>query len=156
MNQGPETRFIASIHRLLHPSIYRMKNHNSYIGGPADVWYSGTMGDAWIEYKYVEKLPEVVDLLNRKKDYCLSALQEEWLRDRHEEGRRVFVVLGYRQGGVIFKQRQWEKKQNFGWGGKAATIVTHDRLGVAKWIAMLTKGSYEAPPKRGKHLERCV
>jgi hypothetical protein len=91
------------------------------------VWYSSNQGDCWIEYKYVHKLPETVNLLDRKKSYALSALQEEWLRDRHSEGRRVFVVLGYEHGGVIFKNRQWEKTQNFGWGGKAATITTHTK-----------------------------
>lgn len=98
---GPETKFINSIHRLL-PKVHKEKMHNMYRGGTADVWYSGKSGDVWIEYKYIRTVPGSV-LPN------LSSLQQAWLNSRHEEGRRVFVVVGHPSGGVILSDREWMK-----------------------------------------------
>lgn len=151
MSRGPENRFIASIHRLLPADLYHMKNHNSYVGGPADVWYSGKRGDLWIEYKYVKNLPRVIDLMDLKKSYCLSALQQEWLRNRFREGRNVTVVLGYEKGGIVFTSLEWESRWDYP-GDKE----TESRLEIATWIAETTKGTYEAPPKRSGRVERCV
>lgn len=67
-----------------------------------------------MEYKY--------DKLN------LSALQEQWLKDRYNEGRNVAVVLGFPGGGVIFRNLEWSKKGNF--PGKAIS-----RKEIARWIA---------------------
>lgn len=151
MSRGPETRFIASIHRLLVNHPYRMKNHNAYVGGPADVWYSGSRIDCWIEYKYVERLPAFIDLTDLKKNYALSGLQQEWLRDRSDEGRNIFVILGCKEGGVIFVRRNWEEKHSI----KDCVVLT--RLKIAVWITELTTGKPYAPPvKSGKRVERCV
>jgi hypothetical protein len=127
-----------------------MKNNNTYNAGIADVWYSGTVADAWIEYKYTKKLPPVINLLDRKKPYALTALQEKWLRERCDEGRNVFVVLGCPFGGVIFKGRQWEKTHVVG------VVKVASRQAVAEWIAILTEGKYEAPVRSRKDIERCV
>jgi len=128
-----------------------MKNHNEYIGGIADVWYSGKRFDIWVEYKFIKKLPPIIDLMNLKKEYCLSALQQAWLRDRHDEGRDVFVILGCREGGVIFVKRNWEMKHS------RDKVRVQLRLDVARWIYELTQGlPYEIPAKRGKRVERCV
>lgn len=149
MSQGPENRFIGAIHRII-PSefLYRMKNHNTYNAGIADVWYSGEVEDIWVEYKYVEKLPSTINLLDRKKKYALSALQEQWLRERYEEGRNVFVVLGCRQGGVVFKQRKWEKP--------LSKYHVNTRREIAEWIYLLTKGTNAIPDQSRKGVERCV
>ena len=56
MSRGPENNFISSVHKHLPMKLYRMKNNNPYNGGIADVWYSGSKADLWIEYKFV-KLP---------------------------------------------------------------------------------------------------
>ena len=103
MSKGPENTFISSVHRYLPDALYRMKNHNQYNGGIADVWYSGTRADLWVEYKYLEvpKRPEtLIDLKDLKKPYCLSALQQEWLASRFIEGRNVGVIIGSKNGGV--------------------------------------------------------
>lgn len=150
MARGPETTFIASVHRHLPETLYRMKNHNEFISGPADVWYSGKKADIWVEYKFIKKLPKVINLLDRKKKYCLSALQEEWLRERSKEGRAVYVVLGFTDGGVIFENRQWEKT----WQDYQLSV--YDRRGLAIWICANTKGHYEAPVRARKRLERCI
>lgn len=154
MSRGPETRFIASIHRLLPEDLYRMKNHNTYVGGPADVWYSGKRMDMWIEYKYVAKLPKIIDLMDTKKNYALSALQQEWLRGRHREGRNVVVILGCIEGGLVFSRLSWEQKCN---EETVSYMGIDTRLEIAKWITEVTKGTkYEAPVRNRKRLERCV
>lgn len=111
MSSGPENRFIQAIHRLLPARVYRMKNHNPYVGGVADCWYSGTAGDLWVEYKFLE-LPKkpmtIVDLCGGSSP-ALSALQQEWLRSRHHEGRSVGVIIGTRSGGVWRPGISWDK-----------------------------------------------
>lgn len=96
MSQGPETRFIASIHRLLPESLHWEKMHNQYSRGTADVWYSGTKGDLWIEYKYITKLPKHAAVRAN-----LSGNQVTWLQGRYEEGRKVLVVVGHPDGATI-------------------------------------------------------
>jgi hypothetical protein len=99
---SPERSFIAGVHRYLPVELYHMKNHNAYTGGIADVWYSGTRGDLWIEYKFI-LLPArddtVIDVCGGKQP-VLSRLQQEWLARRAAEGRRVAVVVGCKAGGV--------------------------------------------------------
>jgi hypothetical protein len=153
MSKGPETRFIASVHRLLPLDLYRMKNHNEYVGGVADVWYSGNHDDIWVEYKYVAKLPKIIDLMDTKKKYSLSKLQQEWLHDRYKEGRRVFVVLGCAEGGVIFARLSWEKSI------EKSKLQTVSRAEIAAWIHFLTRNTYELPVrarKGRKRVERCI
>jgi hypothetical protein len=107
----PENTFIASIHRHLPAGLYRMKNHNQYNGGIADVWYSGRR-DLWVEYKFI-KVPArddtVIDLIHRtaKTDSAISALQQQWLKSRHAEGRHVGVIVGSKDGGVWYPGISW-------------------------------------------------
>jgi len=111
VSSGPENRFIQSIHRLLPARVYRMKNHNPYNAGVADCWYSGSAGDLWVEYKFLE-LPKrpttIVDLCGGPSP-ALSVLQQEWLRNRHREGRSVGVIVGTRSGGVGRPGISWDK-----------------------------------------------
>ena len=106
MSRGPENTFIAAVHRHLPDAVYRMKNHNEYNGGIADCWYSGNKTDLWIEYKFIEvpKRPKTAI----KVSSLLSALQLEWLKSRHLEGRNVAVVVGSKDGGVWFEDLLWE------------------------------------------------
>lgn len=118
MSSGPENTFIRSVNKYVPPDIYRMKNHNQYNGGIADVWYSGVKRDLWVEYKFIEipvRGTTVIDLVGGK-DPAISHLQQEWLRSRHEEGRNVWVIVGSKSGGVVFSNLEWErptKAQNF-------------------------------------------
>ena len=109
MSQGPENTFIGSVHKHLPAGIYRMKNHNQYNGGIADVWYSGVR-DLWVEYKFivVPKRPDTVIDLTTGKNPAISYLQQEWLRSRHEEGRSVGVIVGSKDGGVWFPGLTWD------------------------------------------------
>lgn len=107
----PENTFIASVHRHLPVELYRMKNHNQYNGGIADVWYSGPKADLWIEYKFITvptRDSTTIDLTFGKNP-TLSRLQQDWLRSRFIEGRNVWVVVGCKMGGVVFQGTTWEQ-----------------------------------------------
>ena len=106
---GPENTFIASVHRHLSDEVYRMKNHNQYNGGIPDVWYSGSKADLWVEYKFIT-LPKKDDTLidlTALKNPILSPLQQQWLAERHKEGRNVVVVVGSKLGGVWLSNLDW-------------------------------------------------
>ena len=109
MSKGPENTFIGSVHKHLPAGLYHMKNHNQYVGGIADVWYSGVR-DLWVEYKFivVPKRPDTVIDLITGKNPAISYLQQEWLRSRHEEGRSVGVIVGSKDGGVWFPGLTWD------------------------------------------------
>lgn len=100
---GPENTFIASVHRHLPVGLYRMKNHNQFNGGIADVWYSGSKADLWVEFKFITVPVRDTTVI----DFGLSSLQREWLASRHEEGRNVGVVVGCKAGGVWLPGISW-------------------------------------------------
>lgn len=140
MSKGPENRFITSVHRLLPPvdEAYRMKNHNEYNGGIADVWYSGKVADLWVEYKFIavpKRATTMIDLCDTKKD-LLTALQQEWLSGRHKEGRNVAVIVGCEAGGVILPDLVW--KQPLSTGDFVSRITT--RKSIADWIMQRVYG----------------
>lgn len=110
MAAKPETTFIASVHKHLPPTLYRVKNNNEYTAGIADVWYSGVR-DLWVEYKFivVPKRPDTVIDLITGKNPAISYLQQEWLRSRHGEGRSVGVIVGSKDGGVWFPGLAWDR-----------------------------------------------
>lgn len=103
MSTKPETTFIARVHRHLPPTVYRMKNHNPYVGGVADMWYDGPKGDLWVEYKWLvpPKRDDTMVSLVEGKNPMLSHLQQQWLEDRWKSGRQVCVTIGTPDG-VIF------------------------------------------------------
>lgn len=104
MASKPETTFINSVHRYLPTptSPHREKMNNPYRGGTADVWYSGTKADLWVEYKFIPRIPKKGRIVP-----ALSALQLDWLRKRHEEGRNVAVIVGCKEGGIVFHDESW-------------------------------------------------
>lgn len=110
MSKGPENTFIGSVHKHLPDSVYRMKNHNQYNGGIADCWYSGNRADLWVEYKFIKvpARPDTVINLITGKNPELSFLQQEWLRGRYGEGRKVGVIVGCKDGGVWFPGISWD------------------------------------------------
>lgn len=117
----PENSFITGVHRYLR--CYHMKNHNEYVGGIADCWYSGEKRDLWIEYKYV-RLP--------KRDTTmivpeLSPLQLLWLNDRRSEGRNIRVVIGCQEGAVMLSDPlEWETGLSAAWFRKR--VLTRAQL----------------------------
>lgn len=138
MSRGPETTFIASVHRHLPKSLYWMKNHNQFNSGIADCWYDGPNGDLWVEYKFIEvpkKSDTVIDLCNGKNP-IISKLQQNWLKDRVHNGRHVAVVVGCKEGGVWIRNRLWEKPVS------AAEFRDHiqKRSEIAKIITFFCRG----------------
>lgn len=131
MSSKPETTFTASVHRHLPRSLHVEKMNNPYRGGTADVWYSSKK-DIWVEYKF-EVLP--------KRDNTIvpidtSELQKGWLNGRYSEGRAVFVVVGCKEGGVIFADLAWNSplnKQQF-----LERLMTRQQI--ALWIMERTGG----------------
>ena len=107
---GPENRFLQSVHRLLPASIYRMKNHNPYVGGVPDCWYSGGSSCLWVEYKFlvIPKRPATIVDFCAEKNPLLSVLQQEWIRSRHIEGRNVGVIIGSISGGLWLPGVSWQ------------------------------------------------
>lgn len=105
MSSGPETRFIASVHRLLPPvdEFHREKMANPYRGGTADSWYSGNKRDLWIEWKWVElpKRPDTMIDITAGKKPSLSVLQQDWIAKRRAEGRDVWIIIGSAEGGMV-------------------------------------------------------
>jgi len=126
MATKPETTFYRSVHRYLPSSVYQMKLHNPYLGGPPDHWYSGKSSDLWIEWKFQE-LPkrESTELLPD-----LSPLQAAWLKGRYEEGRNVAVILGCPLGGVIYTGLSWGQPLTL--GEYRVRILKRNQL--ARWI----------------------
>ena len=107
----PENTFIQGVHKYLPADLYRMKNHNQYNGGIADVWYSGHKADLWIEYKFLtvpKRDDTIIDLISGKSP-MLSHLQQDWLESRHKEGRNIGVIVGCKAGGVWFGNLSWTK-----------------------------------------------
>lgn len=101
MSRKPENVFIGAIHKKA-PAVYFEKNNNPYRSGTPDVWYSGLLGDLWVEYKFLPKIPTRTEILPD----C-SPRQLKWLGNRLDEGRNVAVVLGTPEGGVIYRDRAW-------------------------------------------------
>jgi hypothetical protein len=103
-----EHTYIRSIHRLLHiraPEIYVWKINDNYQGGVADAYYSSKR-DMWIEYKYMKALPKRP---NTPLDLGLSALQQDWLADRHNQGRRIAVIIGSPNCNIVLPALEWRR-----------------------------------------------
>jgi hypothetical protein len=104
MAQKPENSFISGVHRQLDlKKVYKEKMSNPWRSGTADMWYSGSEGDVWIEYKFIPKVPKSAAI-----SPDLSPRQRKWLRDRYEEGRSVAVVLGHPDGAYVYLDCTWE------------------------------------------------
>lgn len=147
MSRKPETGFIGAVNVHLPPEseLHREKMANPYSSGTADVWYSGSPGrqgqrshDLWAEYKFIELpvRPEtVIDLVGGKKP-ILSGLQQDWLKCRYHEGRNVCVIVGCKDGGVVFTDRLWEKPIT---AGDFRSMLL-SRKQIAAWIVDRVQG----------------
>jgi hypothetical protein len=98
-----ENTFWQSLRKKLIPRIYALKNQAGYVGGVPDVWLSGSKSDLWIENKYLQTVPPIVDPTK-----LLSSLQQVWLRRRDAEGRSVGVLIGSVDGHLYFPSCSWD------------------------------------------------
>lgn len=124
MAAKPESTFIKSIHRLI-PSVYAEKMNNPYRSGTADVWYSGELGDLWIEYKFIPRIPRSLEILPD-----LTPRQLRWLGNRFDEGRNIAVVLGTPLGGVIYRDKSWCRPLT----SEEIEPLLSSKADIARWI----------------------
>lgn len=124
MSTKPETRFIAGVHKHLCDT-HVEKMNNPWRAGTADVWYSGVLGDLWIEYKFIERLPRSNSILPD-----LTPRQQRWLNNRFDEGRNVAVVLGTPTGGVIYRNKEWMKPLDH----LSLSKLVVAKVDIARWI----------------------
>lgn len=104
-----ETQYWTRFRPLLVPRIYAWKINASYVKGIPDWWGSGTNQDLWCENKRIHNdgpVPELLDLCDHTK--YLSVNQQEWLRERHGEGRQVGVLVFSKAGYVFLPGLTWE------------------------------------------------
>lgn len=128
----PENRFIQGIHRLL-TDVYFEKMNNPWRAGTADVWYSGADGDLWVEYKYLPRAPvRNIALLPE-----LTPRQLKWLAERHAEGRRVAVISGYGDSGLIYQNLEWTAPIQ----AKELKHRAIPKIEIAKWIRNIVGAS---------------
>lgn len=95
------------------------------------MWYSGSAGDLWVEYKYIPRVPQRGQIAPLK---LLSALQVDWLNGRYNEGRKVAVIIGCPTGGVILQDRGWEKEMS----AQAFVSRILPTPNLAEWIRSMT------------------
>lgn len=115
MPQKPENVYIGRIRRKLkklRPDIDAIKMNNPYTAGIADLYIDGPGGDIWVEAKWSDKIPRILDLTNLAKKPCLSKLQQDFLWRRYNNGRAIAVLLGTRTGGYIFPDTSWNFTYN--------------------------------------------
>lgn len=112
----PENQFRLSVHKYIDPhQVHHEKMSNPYRAGGADDWYSGKPAhkksrDLWIEWKFIVvpvRDDTMIDLVGGKRP-PLTPLQQLWLRDRHSEGRNVWVGIGSAKGGIILRDLAWQ------------------------------------------------
>jgi hypothetical protein len=101
-----ENTFWQALRKKLVPRVYALKLNLRFAAGVPDCWLSGTLEDLWLELKYLQSVPPVVDAAK-----YLSGRQKEWLRSRHSEGRNVGVLIGSPEGHVYYPGVTWEAQQ---------------------------------------------
>jgi hypothetical protein len=96
-----EHSFIKSIHKRLHPDVYKWKIHDTYTGGVPDAMYSGPGGVLFVEYKYIKAFPKW-DTTAIKTS--VSVLQLQWL-ERMNTAASATLVVGVEDSAVIITSK---------------------------------------------------
>ena len=95
-----EAGYLTGLRKRLAPFIYYLKINLRFGQGVPDLFLSGSKQDLWIEAKYARTVPPTLTLTDDR--YWLSVSQQEWLVNRHNEGRNVAVLVGSPQGDMLF------------------------------------------------------
>ena len=108
---GKEAGYVRSVNKHLPREVYTESNANPYRGGTPDRYYEGDKDDLRVEFKFYETLPPVIDLLRctAKTKPKLSKLQQDWLIRAHRNNRKVAVIVGCPEGGLILPGISWAK-----------------------------------------------
>lgn len=127
-----EHGYVQSVHRALPPVVYRWKIADRYTAGVPDAWYSGPVGDVWVEWKYLPRTP------TRMFKNPLTPLQRRWLAARRAEGRKVAAIIGTPKGAVILTEtEQWDQEKI----AIPKEWLKKDR--VIQWLMMQTTSSVQ-------------
>lgn len=121
-----ENTFWQALRKKLVPRVYALKLNLRFIKGVPDCWLSGSEDDLWLELKYVRTLPPVVDPTK-----LLTVLQQDWLRQRHAEGRSVGVLIGSSDGHLFFPGLSWESsvsREKWIQRGKKTAAIAEDLI----------------------------
>lgn len=106
MATKPENRFRGKVHAKLDERVYQEKTNNPYRGGTPDDYYEGESNILWVEYKYVPKIPKV---LNMSK--LVTALQNRWLTRAHRNNKPTAVIVGFEAGVLVLTDpEEWQAK----------------------------------------------
>lgn len=123
MAAKPETSFIRRVNKKLPPEVHREKMANPFRGGTPDVYYEGTSGVLWAEYKFWTSVPRVIDVTE-----IVSPLQALWLNRAYDNGVNIAVIVGYQKGGRVFT---WDEPELSGGEFKKDLTPIVD---LAEWI----------------------
>jgi len=99
-----ENTFWTALRKKLVPRVYALKLNLRFVAGVPDCWLSGSKEDLWLELKYVKTLPPIVDPTK-----LLTVLQQQWLIQRHNEGRSVGALIGSSDGHLFFPSLSWQR-----------------------------------------------
>lgn len=103
-----ESTYTAAVRDALPAAILAIKINNPlHRGLPDNLYIGNTSKSLWIEYKYDEIPPEVVDLTNPNK--YLSKLQQRTLRQLHNRGQHVAVVYATKKRVWVREGLSWEE-----------------------------------------------
>lgn len=108
MATKPEAQFRNGVHKYL-PSMDEVHHEavgGAYSKGIPDQYYDGCYYDLWIEWKYANHIPRVLNLLNTTQPK-LSEHQQRWLERAYRNGRNVCVIVGFPEGGIILSEMTW-------------------------------------------------
>lgn len=121
-----ERSFIDSVHRQVDQEWNLHKQAMTGVmgtSGTPDYYYEAFNWYIWIEYKYVENLPSAIVLTDRSKNYSLSALQNRWLDRAYHNRTRAAVVLGSKQGAIIFVNGAWNLPVDTSYASQYGCII---------------------------------
>ena len=97
-----ERAFKAKLRAKFKQHCYIQSMSSLGTAGTPDLWLSGKK-DLWLEVKY----DEVTKRLITPK---LSALQAQWLNNRHADGRQVAVIVGTGPNeAIVYKNGGWNE-----------------------------------------------
>lgn len=98
-----ETTFWQALRKKLGNRVYALKLNLRFVKGVPDCWLSGSKRDIWLELKYVKPTPPVI-----RPEKLLTTLQQDWLIQRHDEGRWVGALIGSPDGHLFFPGLSWQ------------------------------------------------
>ena len=135
MGQGPEARLKTSIHRYIKKgdlNIHIEGMCNPYSKGTPDVYYEGTDGCLWVEYKATKK-----NLGGFTPSSLLSPMQHSWLERANRNNVNTALIVKGSKGTYIYGGVNIFRKCDY-------TNPTYARSNeyAANWIISILSGEF--------------